>query len=247
MRYKPRMHLTAPAIVLTVLPHGEHGAVVRFLTDAGALHAGYVRGGRSRRLRPVLQPGNSVALELRARVETQLAAATVELARSRAGLALDPLAAAALGWLTIATASALPEGAAHPVLHTMLDGLLDAMALSPAPEPWLAGIVRYELALLRELGFGLDLGSCAATGTTAELVYVSPKSAQAVSAAAGAPYAAKLLPLPGFLRGEAPGAAGIAEGLRLTGHFLERDLFTARAAPLLAARERLVTLAARRG
>lgn len=242
------MHLLADALVLAVLPHGEHGAVLRALTAEAGLIAGYVRGGRSRRLRPVLQPGNRVRLELRSRVDSQLAAATVELVASRAGLAVEPVAGAALAWLAPALAAVLPEGDALPRLYAALDTLLDRMGREP-PAAWLRDVPRFELLLLAELGFGLDLGSCAATGDTAELIYVSPKSAQAVSAAAGAPFAARLLPLPAFLADPAAAAPAqaLADALRLAGFFLARDLFTGRAAALLAARDRLVALAARAG
>lgn len=238
------VHLTATALVLTALPHGEHGAVVRFLTPADGMHAGYVRGGRSRKIRPVLQPGNAVAVELRSRIDTQLAAATVELVTSRTGLAFDRLTAAITEYLATLTAAVLDEGTPAPRLHAALDALLEAMTAGTAPEQAAAGVARYELLLLAERGFGLDLESCAATGARDDLAYVSPKSAQAVSAGAGAPYAAKLLPLPALLR-DPRAAAGwpvIADALRTTGWFLERDLLTGAAATLRPARARLVAL-----
>ncbi len=235
------MHLDTTALVLALLPHGEHGAVVRFLTEERGLVAGYVRGGRSRGLRPVLQPGNVVALTLRARTETQLAAATVELATARAALATSGAALAALDWLTALTAVALSEDVPHPALHAALDALLAAVAAGATASLLGEGVVRYENLLLAELGLGLDLTRCAATGARADLAYVSPKSRQAVSRGAGLPYAARLLPLPGFLIGTAPADAdAIRDGLRLTGHFLERDILTRRGADLMAARQRLV-------
>ncbi|WP_419814708.1 DNA repair protein RecO [Glacieibacterium sp.] len=238
------MHLATSAIVLTALPHGEHGAVVRFLTPDDGLQAGYVRGGRSRRIRPTLQPGNVVALELRARVDTQLTAATVELVTSRAGLAFDRLTAAATEWLATVTAALLPEGQAHARLHAGLDALLGGMSAGIPAADTAAGIARYELLLLAELGFGLDLSQCAATGSTEELVYVSPRSSQAVSRGAGAPYAAKLLPLPALLREDraATGWLGVDDALTTTGWFLERNLLIGRAAELLTARARLVAI-----
>ena len=253
------MDLTTSGIVCAVLRHGEHGAVVRLLTPEHGLVAGYVRGGGGRRLRPVLQAGNGVLARLVARVDTQLAAATVELVRPRTLLATTRLGGIGLEWLTALTATALSENEPHPRLYAALDGLLDAMALGAAPARWLADVVRYELLLLAELGFGLDLGSCAATGAVNDLAWVSPRSSQAVGRAAGAPYAAKLLALPGFLLTEAPGfsrgeaAAGatrdplvsdLVAGFTLTGHFLARDVLTGRAAPLLDARGRLVQAAA---
>jgi DNA repair protein RecO (recombination protein O) len=243
------MELDTPALVLAALPHGENGAVVRFLTPGDGLMAGYVRGARSRRLRPVLQPGNRVELGLRARVDSQLAAATVELSASRAGIAVDALGAAALDWLTAATAALLTEGAAHPRLYTALDALLGAMALGAEDRAVAAGVARYELLLLAELGFGLDLASCAATGATTDLAYVSPKSSRAVSRAAGAPYAARLLPLPGLLLGAAgtPDWSDVGAALVTTGFFVERDLLDERRAGLAEARHRLATIATRRG
>ena len=242
------MHLTDEAIVCAVLPHCEHGAVVRLLTRSAGLAAGYVRGGRSRRMRPILHPGNLVQAELRARVEDQLAALTVELLHSRAGLAMDRLAAPAVEWLCGLTAATLSEGSAYPQLYPALGGLLDVMEHSDDARQWMAGLVRYELLLLGQLGFGLDLSECAATGRRDDLAYVSPKSSRAVSREAGLPYADRLLPLPGFLLG-APGPSDwpdIAAGLRTTGYFLQRDVLNAgRRGDMLAARERLVSRIAR--
>jgi DNA repair protein RecO (recombination protein O) len=234
------MHLDSPAIVCAVLPHGEHGAVVRFLTPTAGLVAGYVRGARSRALRPVLQPGNGVALTLRARVDSQLAAATVELTAARAALATSIAGLAALTWLTGLTATSLSEGVPHPRLHAALDAIITAIAADAGALPLGEAVVRYELLLLAELGLGLDLTRCAATGEPGDLVFVSPKSRQAVSRAAGTPWAARLLPLPAFLIGNSPAdAAAIHDGLALTGHFLERDILAGRARDLLDARERL--------
>jgi DNA repair protein RecO (recombination protein O) len=235
------MDIEAPALVIGVLPHGEHGAVVRFLTHDHGLVAGYVRGGRSRRLRPVLGLGNSVALQLHARLDSQLGSATVELGSSRAGLALDALGAASLEWLTGLTATLLTEGVPHPPLYSALDGLLEAMARA------MAGVARYELLLMAELGFGPDLSNCVVTGATTDLAYVSPKSSHAVSRGAGLPYAARLLPLPALLLGadDTPSWDDVAAALHTTGHFLERDMLTGRLAALLAARTRLTSLIAR--
>jgi DNA repair protein RecO (recombination protein O) len=236
------MHLLANAIVCAVRAHGEHGAVARLLTPADGLQPGYVRGGHGRTLRPVLLPGNLVAAEYRARSEEQLASLTVELLHSRAGLFAEPLPAAAIEWVTALTATALPEGLPVPRLHGALDGVLAAIEAAPSARGWAGALVRYELLLLSELGFGLDLASCAATGAVEELAWVSPRSGQAVSRAAGAPYAAKLLPLPRFLLAGGEADWGdVRDALRLTGFFLERDLLGARRAGVLDARERLVT------
>jgi len=235
------VHIVTRAIVCAVRGHGEHGAIARLMTPADGLQAGYVRGGRSRRLRPVLLAGNLVAAEFRARTEDQLAALTVELVHSRAPLLAEPLAAAAIDWATALTAAVLPEGQPHPRLYDALDGVLAAVEAAPAARGWATALVRYELLLLAELGFGLDLSACVVTGTRDALVYVSPNSGGAVSRRAGEGYHDRLLPLPGFLvaGGEADWPA-ILDGLRLTGHFLSRNLLTERRAVLLPARERLV-------
>jgi len=237
------MHIEAQAIVCAVLAHGEHGVVARLMTPDDGLQPGYVRGGRSRRLRPVLLPGNVVQADYRARTDEQLASLTVELVRSRAPLHAEPLAAAAIDWTTALTAAALPEGQPYPMLFGALDGVLAAVEAAPAARGWASALARYELLLLAELGFGLDLSACAATGARDDLVYVSPRSGRAVSRDAGEEHRARLLALPPFLiDGTAASDWGdIIDGLRLTGHFLMRDLLTDRRAAVLAARERLVT------
>jgi DNA repair protein RecO (recombination protein O) len=235
------MHLLTRAIVCAVRAHGEHGAIVRAMTPDDGLQAGYVRGGRSRALRPVLVPGNIVQADFRARTEDQLAGMTVELVRSRAPLLAEALPALAIDWACAVTAIALPEGQAYPRVHAALDGMLNAVEAAPAARGWAVALVRYELLVLAELGFGLDLSCCVATGGTDELAYVSPKSAAAVSRAAGQGYRERLLPLPGFLLGGGAAEWGdILDGLRLTGHFLSRDILTDRRADVLPARDRLL-------
>ncbi|HJS41470.1 MAG TPA: DNA repair protein RecO [Sphingomicrobium sp.] len=235
------MRIETQAIVCASLDHGEHGAVVRLMTRGHGLQAAYVRGARGRRKRPVLIPGNLVEARLSARTDTQLAQAEIELVRSRGPLLGEPLPAAAIEWVTALTATALPEAQPYPRLYQALDGLLAAIEAAPAASGWGAALARYELLLLAELGFGLDLERCAVTGANESLVAVSPRSGRAVSAAEAEPYRERLLALPPFLL--AGGAApweDIIAGLRLTGHFLVRDVLTDRAAPLLDARERLV-------
>jgi len=235
------MHVEAQAIVCAVRAHGEHGAIVRALTPENGLLGGYVRGGHSRRLRPVLIPGNLVRAEFRARSEEQLALLSVEMIESRAALLGEPLPSAAIDWSTALTASALPEGQPYPRLHSALDAVLAAVVAAPAARGWAAALVRYELLLLSELGFGLDLSGCVVTGAVEDLAFVSPKSGGAVSKGAGEGYRDRLLPLPGFLLGGETGDwADIIDGFRLTGFFLERDLLHGRAADVLAARERLI-------
>ena len=153
----------------------------------------------------------------------------------------EPLPAAAIDWATALTATALPEAQPYPRLHSALDGLLDAIEAAPAASGWGAALVRYELLLLAELGFGLDLETCAVSGSDDDLVAVSPKTGRAVSAAEAEPYAGKLLRLPRFVReGGAADWRDILDGLALTGHFLMRDVLTDRAAPVGEARGRLV-------
>ena len=149
------MRLETDAIVVAVRGHGEHGAIVRALTPGEGVQAGYVRGGRSRRLRPVLMPGNLVHAEFRARTEEQLAHLTIELVHSRAFLLSEPLAAAAIEWACALTATALPEGQPYPLLYEGLDGLLSAVEAAPSARGWASALVRYELLVLGEGGFGL--------------------------------------------------------------------------------------------
>ena len=235
------MRIETTGIVVAVRPHGEHGAIVRLMTADHGLQAGYVRGARGRRLRPTLIPGNIVQATLSARVDGQLAQATVELLHSRAPLLSEPLPAAAISWATALPATALPEAQPYPRLHAALDGLLSAIEAAPAASGWGAALVRYELLLLAELGFGLDLSVCAASGTTADLVAVSPRSGRAVSKAEAEPFAGRLLPLPAFVReGRGGGWPDIIDGMALTGHFLLRDLITDRSAPVSQARDRLI-------
>jgi DNA repair protein RecO (recombination protein O) len=235
------MRTETQAIICAVRPHGEHGSIVRALTPNDGIQPGYVRGGRSTRLRPVLLPGNLVHAEYRARTDEQLAHLTVELVASRAPMLVEALPAAAIDWACALTASALPEGQPYPRLYEALDGVLSAVEAAPSAKGWATALVRYELLLLGELGFGLDLSECAATGARTDLAFVSPKSGRAVSDGAAGEYRDRLLPLPSFLLGGGGADWGeILAGLRLTGHFLERDLLIERQADVLSARERLV-------
>ena len=242
------MRIETKAIVCALRNHGEHGAVARLMTPEHGLQAAYVRGARGRRMRPVLIAGNVVQTQLSARTESQLPQATLELVRSRGPLLSEPLPAAAIEWATVLTATVLPEGQPYPRLYQALEGLLDAIEAAPSAAGWGAALVRYELLLLAELGFGLDLDRCAVTGGNDNLVAVSPKSGRAVSAAEAEPYVGKLLPLPRFVREGGPASwPEIVAGLNLTGHFLLRDLLTDRARPIAEARERLVERLRRAG
>lgn len=211
-------------IVLAAHAHGEGKAVVRLLTRDHGLHAGVVRP--SRRQRGALEPGTEVAAVWRARLDGHLGTFTLEPERSHAGAVMaDPGRLLGLAASCAVATAALPERQPHPALFTALATLLGVLG----HDDWGALVVRWEVGLLAELGYGLDLSRCAATGGRDDLVYVSPRSGRAVSEAAGRPYHDRLLPLPAFLLGQ--GAAeprAIADGLRLTGHFLHYHVFAGR-------------------
>lgn len=211
------------------------------MTPEIGLQAGYIRGARGRHLRPVLIAGNEVVATLSARTEVQLPQATVELTRSRGPLLAEALPAGAIDWTCALTATALPEGQPYPRIYAALDGLLSAVEAAPSASGWGAALVRYELLLLAELGFGLDLDRCAVSGEEVDLVAVSPRSGRAVSREEAEPYQGKLLPMPAFVRsGGYATWSEILDGLALTGHFLLRDVITDRSAPVGEARSRLV-------
>ena len=242
------MRFETKAIVCALRNHGEHGAVVRLITPEHGLQAAYVRGARGRRMRPVLIAGNVIHAQLSARTESQLPQAVLELVHSRGPLLSEPLPAAAIEWATALTATVLPEGQPYPRLYETFEALLDAIEAAPSASGWGTALVRYELLLLAELGFGLDLDRCAVTGSNDELVAVSPRSGCAVSAAEAEPYAGRLLPLPRFVReGGAASWEDIDQGLALTGHFLARDLISERSLPIAEARSRLVERLRRAG
>ena len=233
-------------IVLGVRRHGESSAIVELLTRGHGRHLGLVRGGASKRMRPMLQPGNSVRAVWRARLDEHLGAFAVEPLTLRAGRFLPSATALAGLGLIGALLRLLPERDPHGSLFEALllvIETLDDEASAPAT------LARFEVRMLGECGFALDLHECAATGQREGLIYVSPKSGRAVSAAAGAPYRERLLALPAFLReaaGEAPSADDIADAFRLTGHFLERELFAPRGLKLPQARAAIVSAARRR-
>ncbi len=234
-----------PAIIVAVAPHGENGAVVRILTEDDGVIPVYVPGARSRLLRPVLQPGNGVAVQLTVR-SGAMARASIELVQSRTVLATGRATAAAVHYLAALVAITVEDGSGRPRLYTALDAILGAMVADLGDCAWWAGIAHFELLMLAELGFGLDLSHCAATGATgadADLAYVSPRSSQAVGRRAGAPYADKLLTLPSFLlSGGRAERSEVRAALRTTGFFLEREVMIGRAAALLPARTRLIAM-----
>jgi DNA repair protein RecO (recombination protein O) len=232
------------AIVLGVKRHGEASAVLEVMTREHGRHLGLVRGAASTRLRPVLQPGNRVSVTWRARLDEHLGNYAVEGLDLASARFLDA-AHALYGLMHIAAlCRLLPERDPHPQIHATLDHVLGALVDARLAGPRMA---RFELQLLSELGFGLDLESCAATGSTAELVYVSPKSGRAVSRAAGLPWRDKLLRLPGFLgegEGEqAPSAADLADGFAMTGFFLHRYVLEPRGLAMPDARDSFVSAA----
>jgi DNA repair protein RecO (recombination protein O) len=210
-------------ILLGVRRHGEGSVIVEVFTETHGRHAGLVRGGASRRMTPVLQPGAQVDLEWRARLEDHLGTFRVEPVKSRAWTMGERLALAGLNAVCALLLFALPEREAHPVLYRHSLILLD---LLEQPEIWPLAYLRWELLLLEEMGFGLDLRTCAVMGKEAnDLSYISPKTGRAVSRAGAGEWADRLLPLPSCLLGQGPAPeAEIAQGLDVTGHFLRHHL-----------------------
>jgi DNA repair protein RecO (recombination protein O) len=228
------------AYVLSARAHGENGAIVELLTAEHGRFAAHVAGGGSRKLKPVLQPGSRVIARYRSRVSEQLGSASLEpVGEGPAALFDDPLALSGLSAATATAAGALPEREAHPGVFFGLEALILALA---HPEVWPAVYIRFEAGLLQELGFGLDLSRCAATGSTDDLIYVSPRTGRAVSRPAGEPYKERLLKLPPFLLGAQAGLepGDVDLGLILTGHFLEQFVFAPLNRPLPPARVWLV-------
>ncbi|MFC3069848.1 DNA repair protein RecO [Phenylobacterium soli] len=234
------MEFEDDAFVLAARAHGETGAVVELLTERHGRHAAFVAGGASKKMRPFLQAGAPVLVRYRARTSDQLGAAQLEpVGEGPAALFDEPLALAGLSAAAAVAAGALPEREPHPGAYLAFQALSQALTV---PEIWPAVFVRFEAGLLQELGFGLDLSKCAATGSTDDLVYVSPRTGRAVSRAAGEPYKDRLLTLPPFLLSAqsrlAPG--DVAAGLALTAHFLEAFIFNPLNRPLPPARLWLV-------
>ncbi len=231
--------------LLAVRRHGETAAIIDVLTEGHGRHAGIVRGGTSRKIAPVLQPGAQLDLTWRARLDAHLGTFTVEPVKSRAAdLMADRLTLAALNAVSALLLFSLPEREPHPQLYRRTKALLDLIGTNPA---WPLAYLRWELALLDEMGFGLDLSRCAVTGALDDLAYVSPRTGRAVSAEGAGDWAEKLLPLPPALLGEGRGKMGeIADGLRTTGHFLASQLAESLGEkPLPEARARFVDLVRR--
>ncbi|MBS28408.1 MAG: DNA repair protein RecO [Alphaproteobacteria bacterium] len=235
--------------VLAARPHGEGAAVVQLLTREHGRHAGLVHGGASRAKRATVEPGNLVDAVWRARLAEHLGRFTIEPARHYAAQFMDdPPRLAALSAACAVTEAVIPEREPHPGLFEATGALFDSLAQGEG-DIWPAVYIQWEMGLLRELGFGLDLTCCAATGDVENLLYVSPRTGRAVSRDAGESYKDRMFALPRFLRPDGRGtgadAVDFADGLRLTGFFLQRHAFDPLDRPLPPARERLETLVER--
>ncbi len=224
------------AYVLAARTHGESGAIVDLLTETRGRYVAHVPGGASRRMKSTLQPGMRVVARYRARVSDQLGSATLEpVGEGPSALFDDPMALAGLAAAAAVAQGALPEREPHPGAYFAFEALVSAFANAAI---WPAVFVRFEGGLLEELGFGLDLSRCAATGSSDDLIWVSPKSGRAVSRNAGEPYKDRLLTLPPFLLSAQSGVGegDVGAGLALTGHFLELLVFHPLNRPLPPAR-----------
>ena len=230
-------------VLLSMRPHGESAAIIEVLTPLHGRHAGVVRGGASRKMAATLQPGTGLALEWRARLDDHIGSFTVEPLRSRAHLLSDRLALAGLMSACALLRVTLPEREPHPVLFPQTLALFDRLGVAG----WTSAYLRWELLLLEELGFGLDLSACAVTGAVEGLAYVSPKTGRAVTRAGAGDWADRLLPLPAGLAGDAALPPGeVLTGLQLTGFFLDRGLRPVlHDKPLPEARARLLDLLSR--
>jgi DNA repair protein RecO (recombination protein O) len=231
------------AIILGVKRHGETSVIAEVMTRARGRHLGLVRAGRSRAMQPVLQPGNEVDVIWRARLDEHLGEFRVEPLRLRAARLMETATAVYGVQAMGALLRLLPERDPHPHLYDALEVILDNLHNSAD-----AGelFVRFELAVLNDLGFGLDLAECAATGARTDLAYVSPKSGRAVSRSAGAPWADKMFALPGFLRDDGNDAAdfdSLSAAFRLTGFFLHRHVYEPRGIEATAARDGFIQAA----
>jgi len=227
-------------ILLSARRHGETSAIIEMFTPSQGRHAGVVRGGTSRKIAPILQPGAQLDVAWRARLEDHMGAFTVEPVRSRAAIAMGGrLSLAGLNAVTGLISFSLPEREVHLPLYHRTEALLDLLGHD---DVWPLAYLHWELSLLEELGYGLDLASCAVTGATEGLAYVSPKSGRAVSREGAGDWAERLLPLPDVLRGVGDaGDAEIAEGFKTTGYFLTHHLAAGLGGrPLPQARARFV-------
>lgn len=233
--------------VLNVRKHGETSAIVEVLTAEHGRHGGVVRGASSRKIAPNLQPGTQVSITWRARLEEHLGSFTIEPLKSRAAATMGGrLELAGLNAVTALVAFSLPEREAHPKLYEQTISVLDMIGET---ELWPLAYLHWELSLLDETGFGLDLTKCAVSGSDENLIYVSPKTGRAVSAGSAGEWKDRLLPLPNCLKHiDANEVSEISEGLRTTGHFLTTQLAPSLGEKQLPpARQRFVDLLIRQG
>lgn len=232
-------------ILLSRRPHGETSVIIEVFTPEQGRHAGVVRGGTSRKIAPVLQPGAQLDLAWQARLEDHIGRFQVEPLRSRAATALgDRLSLSGLNAVTALLSFCLPEREPHPALYRETERLLDLLG---QPEIWPLAYLRWELRLLEEMGYALQLSHCAVTGSQDDLIYVSPRTGRAVSRGAAGDWADRLLPLPAILRGDGPGPdSEVVQGLVTTGYFLNEHLAHDLGRPLPVARARFVDVLERR-
>lgn len=232
------MEWQAEGTVIAARRHGENAVIIEVLTAGQGRHGGLVPGGASRKRAAMLQPGSRLQLRWRARSEDQLGTFAAEPVRARAAILSDPLGLAGLNAICALLLFALPERDPHPRLAAETEALLDAIE---AGEDWATRYLHWEMLLLEEMGFGLDLGHCAVTGSSEGLAYVSPRTGRVVSRAGAGEWADRLLPLPALLGGAGDNRGqGLAEGLAITGHFLRRIAAEMAGRPLPAARDRLL-------
>lgn len=224
------------AFVLSARAHGDTGVVVDLLTETHGRRGAYVAGGASRKMKPFLQVGARVIVDYRARSSDHLGSARLEaVGEGPSALFDDAMALTGLAAAAAVAQGALPEREPQPGAFLAFEAMMGAFAI---PDVWPAIFVRFEAGLLEDLGFGLDLSRCAATGSMDDLIYVSPRTGRAVSREAGAPYADKMLKLPPFMLGAQAGLGegDVGDGLDLTGHFLEQFVFHPQNRPLPEAR-----------
>jgi DNA repair protein RecO (recombination protein O) len=237
------MQWTGEGLIIGVRRHGESSVIAEVMVEARGRHLGLIRGGRSQKYAAALQAGNSVQLTWRARLEEHLGTFAVEVTEARAATLIADRTRLYASQLLCEHLRLLPERDPHDRLLGLVVQLLEL----DSPTALAAGLARFELTLLEELGFGLDLSSCAGTGATADLTHVSPKTGRAVSRAAAAPYLDKLFQLPAFLTDgrKNPGAGEIAAAFALTGYFLDRHVWMPRQLDPPATRDVLVEMLGR--
>ncbi len=233
------MQWQGDGLILNTRKHGESSAIIDVLTRDRGRHMGLVRGGRSRAMRPVLQAGNLVNVVWRARLEDHLGAFSVDPHRMIVAAIIDDVHRLAALTTITTLASLLPEREPHPRIYEASLLLIDHLQDDAI---WPAVLVKWEMGLLDELGFGLDLSKCAVSGDTVDLSHVSPRTGRAVCAREAEPWQDKLLALPAFVTNgsNGPTRTEVAQGLRLTGHFLIRHIFEPRGVSVPEQRQRIL-------